>query len=221
MTPSSRAKRVTPADTRWHPCFVRQRKGPQCHQRGGRHAKWTNSMQQRMENGAQRCNGGGGHRKVSCDHASRSRNAVFLCTLVVVLIPQWAGPGSTRTSMRPAAANSVLLGGRRGPGTAWRTAIWPRCTRPIAPTIGRLFLRHAGRPFGSSLRGLRKSAFSAISLLWAITWGGRGAKGCRTCGIYFQVGRLRTNSKVRATWAPSPGVLALLAGCAAPAPAGD
>ena len=98
VTPSSRAKRVTPADTRWHPCFVRQRKGP--HQIGGRHAKWTNSMQQRMENGAQRCNGGGGHRKVSCDHASRSINAVFLCTLVVVLIPQWARPGSTQTSMR-------------------------------------------------------------------------------------------------------------------------
>ena len=96
---SSRAKHVTPADTSWHPCFARQRQRP--HQRGGRHAKWMNSMQQRMENGAQRCNEGGGHRKVSCDHASRSRNAVFLCTLVVVLIPQWAGPGSMQTSMRP------------------------------------------------------------------------------------------------------------------------
>ena len=58
----------------------------------------TANGQQRMENGAQRCNGGGGYRKVCCDHASRSRNAVFLCALVVVLIPQWAGPGSTQKS---------------------------------------------------------------------------------------------------------------------------
>ena len=41
VTLSSEAKRVTPADTSWHPCFVRQRQRP--HQRGGRHAKWRNS----------------------------------------------------------------------------------------------------------------------------------------------------------------------------------
>ena len=41
VTLSSGAKRVTPADTSWHPCFVRQRQRP--HQRGGRHAKWRNS----------------------------------------------------------------------------------------------------------------------------------------------------------------------------------
>ena len=38
---SGRAKYVTPADTRWRPCFARQRQQP--HQRGGRHAKWRNS----------------------------------------------------------------------------------------------------------------------------------------------------------------------------------
>ena len=41
VTLSSRAKRVTPADTSWHPCFARQRQRP--HQRGGRHARWRNS----------------------------------------------------------------------------------------------------------------------------------------------------------------------------------
>ena len=85
---------------------------------------------------------------------------------------------------------------------ARRTAIWPRRTRSIVPTIGRLFLQRARRqafwPVSSSGSDIGECTCRDFQL-WAITRGGRGAKGCRTCEIYFQVGRLRTNSKVRAT----------------------
>ena len=119
------------------------------------------------------------------------------------------------------AANSVLLRWTEGSrdGVAYRDMT---AMHPADSTDDRAAVSPARRQaFWLVSSGPANSALAVISLLWAITWEVEGAKGCRTCGIYFQVGRLRTNSKVPATWAPSPGVLALLAGCAAPAPAGD
>ena len=120
------------------------------------------------------------------------------------------------------AANSVLQRWTEGPrdGGAYRdmTAMHPADSThdraAVSPARRQTFL---ARLFGACER----VHFLSIRCFGPSLGEVEGAKGCRTRGIYFQVGRLRTNSKVWATWAPSPGVLALLAGCAAPAPAGD
>ena len=158
VTLSSGAKRVTPADTSWHPCFVRQRQRP--HQRGGRHAKWRNSewatangkrgaaMQRRwrLPKGVLRPRFAIKKRRFPLRPCSGIDSAV-------------GRPWQHADVKRRRRLTAYCRGGRRGPGMAWRTAIWPRCTRPITPTIGRLFLRRAGRRFGSSLRDLRRVLF--------------------------------------------------------------
>ena len=111
---------------------------------------------------------------------------------------QWPAPAHADVNEEK-AANSVLLRWTEGSrdGAAYRdmTAV-----HPADSTDDRAAVSPARRQaFWLVSSGPAKECTFCHFAAWAITWEGEGAKGCRTCGIYFQVGRLRTNSKVPAT----------------------
>ena len=145
-------------------CETRQRQRP--HQRGGRHAKWRNSEWATAN----------GKRGAAMQRRWRLPKGVLRPRFAIKKrrFPLRPCSGIDSAVGRPwqhadvneeKALTAYCRGGRRGPGMAWRTAIRPRRTRPIAPTIGRLCLRRAGRPFGSSLRPCAECSFRDFAAL--------------------------------------------------------
>ena len=111
-----------------------------------------------------------------------------------------AGPWQHADVNEEKAANRVLLRWTEGSrdGVAYRDMA---AMHPADSTDGRAAVSPACRQaFWLVSSGPAKDALLCHFAALGITCQGEvgGAKGCRTCGIYFQVGRLRTNSKVRA-----------------------
>ena len=160
---SGRAKYVTPADTRWRPCFARQRQRKE--KRGGRakwkHRKWATVDRKPGRNDETEV-------AVTERYLARTlsdRETPFSPTDCSGIDSTMAGSWQRAGVNEEKAANSVLQRWTEGPrdGAAYRdmTAMHPADSaddRAASP-------RRAGRPFGSSLRRLRKSALAVIAPL--------------------------------------------------------
>ena len=193
------------------------------HERGGRRAKWRNSkwaiadgkqgaaMQRRwrLPKGVLRPRFAIKKRRFPPRPCSGIDSAV-------------AGPWQHADVNEEKAANSVLLRWTEGPtdGVAYRdmTAMHPADSTDdraaVSPASRQAFWLVSSGP-------AKECTCRDLTALGHHLGRSGGRRAAAPTEFFSQVGRLRANSKVRASWAPSPGVLALLAGCAAPAPAGD